>query len=80
MITPKDCPVLAAQQHIQHLSHDMALALKKLRSDLMYCDTCSLAPEECPLRQELSSAVHTAIQEITEEWNLVQIFQRDDPC
>ena len=64
------CPVCHDTQRITTLSKDMIRAIRKLRRDLKACESCSIDPEDCPIRQNLNSQIQVAIQEVVDTWGL----------
>ncbi len=64
------CPVCHDTRRISTLSKDMIRAIRKLRRDLKYCDSCSVEKEACPILQELNAQILTAVQTVVNELNL----------
>ena len=78
-MTPEKCPLLADKQRIEDLTEDIVRAMRKMRADMRFCDRCKIDPQECLILQDLNLAVNEALTQITEEWNLVEIFKQE-PC
>jgi hypothetical protein len=64
-----NCPVLKDVNQIQDLSKDLTRTMRKLRRDLLTCQTCGSA-EDCPVLKEFNATVTAAIDQVTDEWNL----------
>jgi hypothetical protein len=73
MNTPRkrNCPVQKDVSQIQDLSKDLTRSMRKLRRDLLACQSCDAA-EDCPVLREFNLNVTAAIDQITDEWNLVE--------
>jgi len=65
-----DCPVCKDTQRLSKLSKDMVRTMRRLRRELKACAKCPIEPGDCPIRQNLSSQIQTAVQEVVDEWNL----------
>jgi hypothetical protein len=63
------CPVLTSSNAVLDSAAQLAKTMRQLRRSLRCCERCSSA-EGCPTRLSLGGAIHTAIQEVTEEWHL----------
>jgi hypothetical protein len=70
-ITPprSDCPIVAGQIKITDLSREMVKAIRQLRRDLAACQRCPFQ-DDCQVLRSFNAHVQSAIDEITEEWNL----------
>jgi hypothetical protein len=77
-ITPEECPLIADQVQIEELSADMAAALRQMRSDMQYCDHCSIDPGECLILKDLNQAVGEALAQIGREWDLVHSIKPEE--
>jgi hypothetical protein len=64
------CPVCLDTKRIAALSKDMIRAIRKLRQDLKACNSCSISPGDCPIRQNLDAQIQSAVQEVMKELNL----------
>ena len=71
---PTDCPLYPEMQSIQESSKALAKSIRRLRRKLNVCKSCE-AFEDCPVMAEFNRSVQTAIQEISDEWNLGANFQ-----
>jgi hypothetical protein len=63
------CPVLETTTRLGELSRDTVRTLRKLKRDLKACEKCP-ENDDCPILADFRSLVNTAIQEVTDEWNL----------
>ncbi len=72
MIDPNHCPVKKDYQRLTGLSKDMVKTIRRLRRDLKACASCTLDPDDCPIRQNLNDSIQTALQEVIDEWQLSQ--------
>jgi len=71
---PTECPLYPEMLNIQQTSQSLAKSLRRLRNKLNTCTSC-VGYEECQVMAEFSRNVQTAIQEISDEWNLGASFQ-----
>lgn len=74
-MTSPTCPILTDVSQIQAHSKDLVRTMRKLRRDLRTCETCPSA-ENCRILAAYQANVQTALDEITEEWNLTAIQER----
>jgi hypothetical protein len=61
-----NCPVRRDARRAAMLSHDLGLALKRLRTSLRACTRCP-AGINCPLRVDLTNQVRRAVTEAAAE-------------
>jgi hypothetical protein len=61
-----NCPVRRDARRATALSHDLGLALKRLRASLRACARCP-AGINCPLRVDLTNQVRRAVREAADE-------------
>jgi hypothetical protein len=61
-----NCPVRRDARRAVTLSHDLGLALKRLRASLRACARCP-AGISCPLRVDLANQVRRAVTEAAAE-------------
>jgi methylphosphotriester-DNA--protein-cysteine methyltransferase len=61
-----NCPVRRDARRAVSLSHDLGLALKRLRASLRACARCP-AGISCPLRVDLANQVRRAVTEAAAE-------------
>lgn len=64
------CPVILEAQKVLNLSGNLARSMRRLRSKLNHCKQCERYGT-CTDILVLQDQINTAIQELTEEWNLV---------
>ena len=64
------CQVCTDAKRLGNLSKDMIRAIRKLRRDLVSCNSCVIDPDICPIRINLDSQIDSSIQTIVDEWNL----------
>ena len=69
-----ECPVSPAVENVIRLGTDMTVALRRLRRDLVQCETY-LKLDGCQLRGRFNADILAAITQITEEWNLGEAIQ-----
>jgi len=62
------CQVLAVAMEVQGDLSRLAASMHRLRRAMRRCTRC--ADQNCPLMQELSTAIRNALFELTEEWDL----------
>lgn len=67
-VTPA-CTVLEHLIRLENLAQDAARTLRRLRRGLKRCDGC-LKAAQCPLIEQIHQRVRSAIDEVTEEWDL----------
>jgi len=73
-MNPTECPLYPEMLSIQQTSQVLAKSIRRLRKKLNTCTTCECY-ENCQVMAEFSRNVQTAIQEISDEWNLGANFQ-----
>ena len=62
------CKALLEARQVEHSLAELSVRMRRLRRALRRCKTCPQS--HCPLLRAFSAAVHTAIAELSEEWNL----------
>jgi len=68
---PTQCPIYNDVNAITILSRDMLKQLRRLKRDLQACERCSQMDEgQCAFLQSFHTLVNSAVNAITEEWNL----------
>ena len=73
-MNPSECPLYPEMQNIKNQSHTLARSIKRLRNRLSLCLTCE-CNGECTILAQFNADVQTAIQEVSDEWNLAQVVQ-----
>jgi hypothetical protein len=67
-MTKSPCHVIAKAMRVQADIDHLANSMRRLRNALNACETCP--DQNCPLIMELSTAISTALMELSEEWSL----------
>ena len=67
-MNPPVCKVIRLAQKAEIDMKSLSQTMRRLRAALHQCETCP--EQDCPVIMELSSAISTAIAELTEEWSL----------
>jgi hypothetical protein len=68
MPTQPVCKVIRLAQIAESDMQSLSSTMRRLRAALSQCETCP--DQNCTAIIDLSSAISTAIAELTEEWNL----------
>ena len=67
------CPVHITANLAKDQAQDLSKTVRKLgRQVESRCQQCE-ALDDCPVLQELSSTINTALAEVVDEWNLIQV-------
>ncbi|MCC6957973.1 MAG: hypothetical protein IT316_14330 [Anaerolineales bacterium] len=68
-MNPPTCPVFDDVSQIQARSKDLVRTMRKLRRDLRACESCPSC-ERCAILAAYQANVQSALDQLTEEWNL----------
>ena len=81
MTAPANCPIAADlrrnTREIQTLSASMIRALRRLRSDLLFCETCA-ENAGCEFRNSIGAQIRQAVDEIGAELETA-LLQNSEP-
>lgn len=71
---PTECPLYPEMLNIQETSATLVKSIRRLRRKLNICKTCECL-DNCQVMAQFSRDVQSAVQEISDEWNLGANFQ-----
>jgi len=72
---PDPCPVITDGRAAIDATHQATKAVRRFYRSMRSCDDCPNI-DDCPEKQEILTAIHTAIAELTEERDLSSLIQR----
>ena len=64
-----DCPVKPFCDAVLVDTAELAAALKRLRKSMHHCKAC-LGESDCPILSSFNQKFQTALQQVTDEWQL----------
>ena len=66
------CPLILDLDELINHQRGLLGAMHRLRKDLLHCRSCP--QQDCPARQSFNARVDQAIQEISDEYHLVELY------
>lgn len=73
---PTACPIAQCQTEINQLSISLIRQIRAAKRLIKNgpCSTCATDPDICPVLADFDRSINTALQQISDEWNLNEGF------